>query len=1469
MKIQGTRKAQCVRDFAKRAMTALSMLLVWMAPAAGADTESDVVAALTELKSHVLGLDTLDGSAISTHKATIVSGSSLFASSTNVISAAFDLVNSYDAEVGALWADGSPIQSFDRDTVTDEEIGWVVYSVMQTLMDETYTVDNIAANAALLAGKLFGSSAHFPGAVAAPTVVTNTATINASYPDTAGWPRSGDTTAARKPTGNYVAPGTIVTVSVPSAIVGKGYQIRVGAHSWDLETRKSTVKRLDRSSMIYDIDRTEIEVGSPLGGGIYIEVPYLADEGVVEIEITGAVRSPYYSSNNVTGHMTSLTEWQETERNHPAPWADFQTGKFMMQVPTDWIYKWDDPVSVMAEWDHAMDTMNDLMGFPHERGKETMYIQVDVIMRGDAYFPGYPTANTTYNPDTDYGGLKLNHFTQGPQSAPYWLFHEQGHAYLFKKFDGETESNVNLPHVAIWNNGFGIDLDTSFRSSLGYAGNADRTVDNTAVAWMLCPNFVNGIEMAEKEKKYQLKGHAKFADVARMFGWQAVNDYYAGMVADDVDKDSTESEDQMIDRLSDAADVDIRPLLHFWGVHPGAGATGSLNHRESIEIYHLLMAYRGMIPADNAAFQTFALKWWDGEPSLDGFQTESEHAAQWDSYDADSCAAIQARLDAVIDLYFPNGEPVDDVTAPSPDPMTWVLAPAAYDSSTIVMEATVATDKSNPVEYYFENTVNGDTSGWITGTCWTNSGLTAGQTYGFRVCARDREGNTGSWSATATADPAEDGMAPSPSPMEWASVPAGLSSSAITMTATTATDPAGVEYYFSCTAGSGHDSGWQESPVYIDAGLGESTTCSYAVMARDKSANANQTAASASASATTHAVADVLFADTFDRADSTDLNATTDGKSGALGALNYTVQTYSDVTLDISGETLRINGPASDGSYGGLVYIDDHNFADAAIAAGGGFSIRVDIAAYSTLGSGRRMAVGVGQSLAELETQPGVDASDHRSDLLVAYRDTTDSLEIYKNGLLDSAETISGGLPNDPTTMRIEYTCTGFKAGSTVIYNVYFDDDSTAFTSGTFTWSGTAENYISLASNLSNDSLFDNLEIRGEDVYDDQTPPTPDPMSWATPPEAISNSEITMVASEAYDLSGVEYYFSCSTGGGHDSGWQDSPDYTDSGLTSGTTYAYTVAARDKSISQHTSGTSEEAAAATPAAPRYLYTDTFDNDGLDVNSGIGGGMSVYKANTRDFTWADDGNLDSSDNSLGNRYAAVYSDNAFSVTDGFVLDVIYNIDVIEAGSDAYSASFGLIASPTGIASSHFMANNGQTSIGVSLTDRLGVQGLNEINPATGLTSLADATAQPISTGTARSFSLQVEKDGSYSYSIDGQTPTTGTTLFDLSHDYHFAVFEQYQTGIELQRITLMALEPVVTEIGDIALSMESGSAGLGFNWYGESGQTYRLEVTEDLTSGIWQTITNVAGADDTISLTAGMDKTNAFYRVHLSE
>lgn len=102
---------------------------------------------------------------------------------------------------------------------------------------------------------------------------------------------------------------------------------------------------------------------------------------------------------------------------------------------------------------------------------------------------------------------------------------------------------------------------------------------------------------------------------------------------------------------------------------------------------------------------------------------------------------------------------------------------------------------------------------------------------------------------------APDTDPPTPNPAAFSVAPAADGDSAITMTAATASDPSGVEYYFTCTSGGGHDSGWQNSPIYTDTGLSPSTAYAYEVKARDKSPGKNETAASSPpASATTDAV---------------------------------------------------------------------------------------------------------------------------------------------------------------------------------------------------------------------------------------------------------------------------------------------------------------------------------------------------------------------------------------------------------------------------------------------------------------------------------------------------------------------------------------------------------------------------------------------------------------------------------------
>jgi parallel beta helix pectate lyase-like protein/List-Bact-rpt repeat protein/von Willebrand factor type A domain-containing protein len=78
----------------------------------------------------------------------------------------------------------------------------------------------------------------------------------------------------------------------------------------------------------------------------------------------------------------------------------------------------------------------------------------------------------------------------------------------------------------------------------------------------------------------------------------------------------------------------------------------------------------------------------------------------------------------------------------------------------------------------------------------------------------------------------------------------------------------------------------------------------------------------------------------------------------------------------------------------------------------------------------------------------------------------------------------------------------------------------------------------------------------------DRRPPAPEPIIDLI--AAASSQSITMTATIAVDDNGVQYFFDTNTPSGHDSGWIDTPSYTDIDLLPATVYCYRVKARDLS-----------------------------------------------------------------------------------------------------------------------------------------------------------------------------------------------------------------------------------------------------------------------------------------------------------------
>ena len=138
-----------------------------------------------------------------------------------------------------------------------------------------------------------------------------------------------------------------------------------------------------------------------------------------------------------------------------------------------------------------------------------------------------------------------------------------------------------------------------------------------------------------------------------------------------------------------------------------------------------------------------------------------------------------------------------------------------------------------------------------TTTTYNTGAMDNNTTYYWQVDEKNSAGTTTGTVWSFTSADINDSTPPTPNPMTWAVKPAAVGISILAMTATTAADAAGVEYYFTNVTDSNHNSGWQDSPTYIDNGLVNNTSYTYKVKARDKSAKQNMTTDSSEESATT------------------------------------------------------------------------------------------------------------------------------------------------------------------------------------------------------------------------------------------------------------------------------------------------------------------------------------------------------------------------------------------------------------------------------------------------------------------------------------------------------------------------------------------------------------------------------------------------------------------------------------------
>ncbi|MCA9236212.1 MAG: hypothetical protein KDA44_12125 [Planctomycetales bacterium] len=258
-----------------------------------------------------------------------------------------------------------------------------------------------------------------------------------------------------------------------------------------------------------------------------------------------------------------------------------------------------------------------------------------------------------------------------------------------------------------------------------------------------------------------------------------------------------------------------------------------------------------------------------------------------------------------------------------------------------------------------------------------------------------------------------------------------------------------------------------------------------------------------------------LFVDTFDRADSRDIDATTTGITNNTGTAFAASEVYTTPYVDPNNVAPTYGVEDADAGNGGGIQVlsnglqlavgagtsnafVNHNFTNGVIVTDGGFRVSLDVGAYTQASTGQGGAFAIGMSSADALTAGDAfgghaagdvgtfgpkmqDAFENAgaasegtviSDFWVAL---TGSNTLIWGGFGDENVLGSANVGAKTGTISAEFAVTDFNAGSTVSYQVYYNGASQG--AGSFQWSRTNENYIGLDARDSMGVTLDNFRI--------------------------------------------------------------------------------------------------------------------------------------------------------------------------------------------------------------------------------------------------------------------------------------------------------------------------------------------------------------------------------------------------------
>jgi hypothetical protein len=357
-------------------------------------------------------------------------------------------------------------------------------------------------------------------------------------------------------TGLYAAPGESVAVVLPAQAASLGVTARIGCHS-------DRLWHLTRWQRFPDITRTfPLKPGTNLianafGGLIYLEVPRATSGPRCDIRISGAVRAPRF----VLGR-TSAAEWR-TLRHAPAPWAELESDKLILCVPSSHVRTLDDPAALMRGWDRVMDANADLLGIPRRRMRPERIV-CDVQISAGYLHAGYPIMAPL-----NFPALLVD--TNTLAKGDWGLFHELGHQHQDTDwtFSGTGEVTVNLFTLYV------LQTVCTQRDGPGHEAISPQRRERA-----IREHLAAGAPF-DRWRESPFLALTMYCELIEAFGWDTFRKVFAEYRAlppgqrpasDDAKRDL------WLVRMSQATGRNLGPFFETWGVPVSPAARASVKH---------------------------------------------------------------------------------------------------------------------------------------------------------------------------------------------------------------------------------------------------------------------------------------------------------------------------------------------------------------------------------------------------------------------------------------------------------------------------------------------------------------------------------------------------------------------------------------------------------------------------------------------------------------------------------------------------------------------------------------------------------------------------------------------------------------------------------------------------------------------------------------------------------------------------